>query len=32
MEQADVELITKTLDEGKQLFLHTPDVKYNVYA
>ena len=28
----DVAEITQTLDEGKQLFLHTPDVKYNMYA
>ena len=28
----DVAEITETLDEGKQLFLHTPDQKYNVYA
>ena len=32
MEADDVQKITDTLDEGKQLFLHTPDVKYNVYA
>ena len=28
----DVAEITQALDEGKQLFLHTPDVKYNMYA
>jgi 2,5-diketo-D-gluconate reductase A len=27
----EVKQIT-ALDEGKQLFSHTPDVKYNVYA
>lgn len=32
LEDSDVAEITKSLDEGKQLFLHTPDVKYNVYA
>ena len=32
MDADDVQKITDTLDEGKQLFLHTPDVKYNVYA
>jgi len=32
LEQGDVDEITSSLDEGKQLFLHTPDQKYNVYA
>ena len=32
MSDDDVAEITATLDEGKQLFEHTPDVKYNVYA
>lgn len=32
MSEEDVAEITATLDEGKQLFLHTPDQKYNVYA
>ena len=29
--EEDVAEITKTLDEGKRLFLHTPDQKYSVY-
>jgi len=32
MEAEDVAKVTDTLDEGRQLFLHTPDQKYNVYA
>jgi len=32
LSEEDVAKITDTLDEGKQLFTHTPDQKYNVYA
>lgn len=30
--QEEVDQVTTALDVGKQLFLHTPDQKYNVYA
>jgi diketogulonate reductase-like aldo/keto reductase len=30
--QEEVDKVTTKLDVGKQLFKHTPDTKYNVYA
>jgi len=32
MDADDVAKVTDSLNEDKQLFLHTPDQKYNVYA